>query len=481
MIRTSIKLLLATTLLQFCSAAYAQNTSVSTTKPNSDSLNSDFNLFRSQLVSTHPSLYFYESKVSLTSFLDSCSSAISEHTTINDFFLLLKSVCAKIKDGHLNCKQPDDLQKYDKDRALLFPLQVYFDKGRCFIRASEDKEVPSGAEIISINQISIGEIKQKLFHYISSDGFNTTKKEQVLNRYFGLYFKSVYGEFSHFEIGYRLNNGTIKSLKLKGCWFNKITRTDEPQEQNLLNLQLKREIAILKILSFDPSQLTEKKLDFIRFLDSSFTEIKKNKISDLIIDLRDNGGGRDLYGSLLYSYIAKRSFVYYQSLCSKTSDLPYENLSFSNSSYNDLNKKMLRPIKGGYKLKKTAHANLNRIKPNKNSYKGNIWILINGQTFSTASEFCAIAKSHQRGLFIGEETGGAYLMNTSGPNVSITLPHSKIRLKWGAIQYIMKVKKRRNRESGIAPHFFIKASISDILTQEDKELDFTLRLIAEKR
>ncbi len=55
---------------------------------------------------------------------------------------------------------------------------------------------------------------------------------------------------------------------------------------------------ILKI----PSLATDQ--DFPGFLAETFRRIAERQIRTLVIDLRDNQGGRDEYGALLYAYLA---------------------------------------------------------------------------------------------------------------------------------------------------------------------------------
>lgn len=102
--------------------------------------------------------------------------------------------------------------------------------------------------------------------------------------------------------------------------------------------------------------------------------------------------------------------------------------------------------------------------------------MINGRSFSTTAEFCSIAKSNKRGLFIGEETGGGYYGNNSGSSTIITLPNSGIKIFIPTTKYIMAVNKTEFPDRGIFPDYEIIPAMDDILNNNDVQLNFAFKL-----
>jgi hypothetical protein len=82
--------------------------------------------------------------------------------------------------------------------------------------------------------------------------------------------------------------------------------------------------------------------------------------------------------------------------------------------------------------------------------------------------------------FIGQETGGGYLGNTSGYGRKLTLPNSKIIIDIPALQFVMNVEPKLPFGSGVKPHYEVLPTINQYLNKENVSLEFALKLINEK-
>lgn len=207
-------------------------------------------------------------------------------------------------------------------------------------------------------------------------------------------------------------------------------------------------IALLTIRTFNNSRLEQSGERFSDFLDTAFREIQNKKIKTLIIDIRGNQGGNDENGSLLYSYISKTPFKYYASL--------------------EQTKR---------KLNENEHSNLKLQYPKENAFGDKIYFLIDGRSFSVTAEFAAIARSNNRGLFFGEETGGGYYGNTSGTEENVSLPNSKISCRIPMTKYAMAVKKAKYADRGVIPDLPYYITINDITENKDRQLEYLLNYI----
>ena len=416
----------------------------------SELLKKDYMIFRDSIEKLHAGLYRYRDKNDLDRLFDSSYALLDKSMHITEFYLLLRYLISNIQDGHTSCNLPADLGKHYLDSAKMFPIQLRFINDKAFLTCTTKQGIiPSATEIISIDNKPALQVRDKLFSYLSSDGSNQTKKFWDLNNgaFVPMYYL-VFGEKFSFTVQCKTPEGNLRSVKLNADYFKNIECGTTPiKNPKYLQLDFRaNKIAILTIKTFAGTLLRDGN-EYARFLEASFKQIRNKGIDKLIIDLRDNGGGHDVYGSMLYSYLTDKPFEYYTSLESTTR-----------------------------KFTKEDHPNLSIQQPAKYNYGGKVFFLINGNSFSTTAEFCAIAKSRERGIFVGEETGGGYYGNTSGAMSRVVLPNSRIVVSIPKTKYTMAVKEALHKDRGIIPDFRIVPGIRDIVRKRDVQLHYTLRL-----
>ena len=277
-------------------------------------LKEDFTIFKDSLQKLHPSLYRYQNKEVLTKMFDSCYATLNKQMTVIEYYKVISFLVSAIEDGHTSCFLPREAVKYMLSDKI-FPLQLWFINNQAYIPC-ETKKFPSATELISVDGEQIGKIKEKLFNYLPSDGKIETEKYWEMNNgdnpFFILYYL-IYGRKSSFNVNYKTQTGKIESTVINADNFKNLECFPEPVDIDkylLLDYQ-QNNTAILTIKTFNEDFFKKSNEDFANFLKSSFQEINQKGIKTLIIDLRNNGGGQDNYGSLLYSYLTDKLFSYY--------------------------------------------------------------------------------------------------------------------------------------------------------------------------
>jgi C-terminal processing protease CtpA/Prc len=114
--------------------------------------------------------------------------------------------------------------------------------------------------------------------------------------------------------------------------------------------------------------------------------------------------------------------------------------------------------------------------PGKYPFLGNVFVLIDGGTFSTAADFCAIIHHLKRATIIGEETGGGYYGNNSGPEPRVTLPNSKLQVRVPLYEYWNAVSGDDGQRRGTIPDHVIPTTASNLVRGIDAQLECALKL-----
>ncbi|HEX2847821.1 MAG TPA: S41 family peptidase [Chitinophagaceae bacterium] len=407
-------------------------------------LQQDFAFFRKALQQEHAGLYRYKNKIILDNLFDSCFSKLNHPMSPFEFAKSIMFVISNIEDGHTGTNIPKLLMSYYSEREKMFPAYVYFIDKKAYVLCSRIEELSVGMEILSIDNNPAGEIREKLFQYLPSDGRIETKKQQTLNNgAFPFLYNWIFGNKDSFIVKYKTKEGKNGTTIIRPEFIKNFECDKKCGSGTTKDLQLDflpGNIALLTIRTFDDNRLSGK-YNFSEFLSTSFSEIGIRKINKLIIDLRGNAGGADSYGALLYSYLTKEPFKYFSSIESTTN-----------------------------KVSSKENTLLGMQQPQKNSFSGKIFFLINGLSFSTTADFSSIAKSNNRGKFIGEETGGGYYGNTSGETIKAELPNSKINIIIPKFKYINDVKASTYKDRGVIPDYIITPTIDHILLCKDVQL-----------
>lgn len=448
---------------------------------NPSELKKDFQLFRTALEEAHPGIYRYAAKSSMDGSFESVVKKLDQPITQQEFYKILNPVLTKIGCGHTKLMPSEDKGfMYYYNWETLFPLKLFLDKNRAYVRYSYDTRVKlePGTEITAINGMGMDKIIEGLLNNLFSDGHNQTFKHYELNRYFNALFSNFYLEegkaYNQFNITYK-HRGRKGSMNLPSVSYQTVMQHDTA-EQNSIPYQLEfknSKTALLTLRTFWPD---EEKYNFEAFLKESFTEINTKNVENLILDLRGNEGGKDAFGSLLLSYLANSEFRYYDKLVVATN----ERFSFVEHAqlpegYEQLRTLITQTEDGEFRWE--HNGNLAVQMPQELSFKGRVYVLIDGACFSVTSEFCSVANHLDRVSFIGEETGGGYYGNNSGAFSIVTLPNSKLKLGIPLMAYYTAVGDYEFTDRGIVPHYPVQPTITGILSGRDEVMERTMKII----
>ncbi|HSF52260.1 MAG TPA: S41 family peptidase, partial [Algoriphagus sp.] len=380
-------------------------------------------------------------------------------------------ILVDLKDGHIKWIVQGRDQHYGFFDDQLFPLRLYFDQKSVKVLSHFGGEkTPVLAEVKSINGETIESIEKKLLSGLTyGDGESLGGKYYQLNRFFAAFYSTEYGVSETYSVEIE-NDGKITKWEGKGVKRDQIEtvykKADEPNTFKMIN----QSTGVLDINWFFSN---EDGPDFKKFLKKSFETLEEEGVSNLILDLRGNEGGVEKFGIELYKYLALDKFDYYDFVTTK----PNQKVDFENYT-----SKIFRMANSFSKEKDGIYlftmAPSKTEKPYKNAFKGNLIILIDGQSFSVTTEFASRVKSDRRATFVGEETSGGAEVNSSGFFTILTLPHSKIDLGVPRMGFHMAdLDPTMDKNRGILPDVKVIATAEDMLAGRDAVMERALELV----
>ncbi len=444
----------------------------------------DIELLKNSLLEGHPSLYLYTAKQNFESDFCLLREKVKNGIDLREFYLMLVKTVSHIQDGHTRMMLPTDYRSFIfNESKSIIPLALKFIDNKIFIyqNYSTDNSITDGDEVISLNGIDSKTILARLRSLVTADA----NIKGFLNRRIELEYKELLSLLFNLPATYSLTikklNGISRAVTLRGSTMDSISlmaKNKYPQSIPPLKFEFfvseNKDHAILTIRDF----LRGPDNAYFNFLDSVFTVLQQQQIPHLIIDLRQNVGGYDEHAIALLSYLVKNELKFYKETFINKTYFPF--LKYTNSEqYN----KMAASLKTIIRKDSTYSLTLpweNKYEKKKDkAYKGKIYFLINERVFSSAMALAANAYNYSDAVFIGVESGGAYIGSAGAP-VLLTLPNSKFVVQIPLVYSYYAVHKP-NKTKGLYPTYYVENSMADILANNDRQMQFALKLIHQKK
>ena len=468
------------------------NASGATREMSPAEMQADFDLMRRALEEAHPGLYRYSTKAEMDRWFDGQRAKLSGAMTKGKFEAVLAETVAQIRCGHTSMK-PDAETEAAMKNARKLPLRVLVEGQRLMVLFNDtpdDRTICPGMEIVEINGHKAADLINRFLPLASTDGDIQTGKRRGIAGRFAQYYWWIVERPDDFTVKATDTPGKIVTAKLTG-----VTDEERKKNQNPVNDPMKaaagklmnepRENLSLRFLK-DPQVAAIRVRYFVgdnfpQLVEKTFKTLREKGTETLILDLRDNGGGDDMYGALLVSYLTDKPFRYFDHINVKTitpSFKEHTDLKVDAKALARFREGSTPNPAGGYLLTPKMHPGLAEQQPGKHPFLGKVFILIDGGTFSTAADFCAVVHHLKRATVVGEETGGGYYGNNSGMMPTLTLPNSKVKVRLPLYEYWNAVDGYDGKRRGTRPDYVVELKTADVLRGVDGQLDRALKLAA---
>ena len=454
-------------------------------------LQEDFSIMRRHLETMHAGLYSYTPKAKMDQRFASIEKQLNQPLTEIQFYQLVGPLLADIKDAHTSIYASGACLDYVDEKMKLLPLGVRWIGGQLFITRnfSRNEEVQQGDILKIVNGESALELFEEMLPYMQRDGNNLTSPRRDLSGRFMDFYGLFYGQPEVFEVELESANGENKKLKLMPeTWTDQLKiweerygpRPSAPKEK--LDLKIEGDIATMTVRSWHPGRIKRGGQNFKKFFKNAFQQIDESNVQHLILDMRDNGGGSEVVFMQLFGHLVDQPYTVYKELSSVTIEIP-DHQYYPYDKVKQLEKygKIAMEKRGDrYYIKDSKDASLRPAKPLAPHYKGKLYVLINERSHSATGDLSGVIRQHNRGLFIGTESGGNPYENVAGDAPFLHLPNTGVRVAIPILKYVINIDKK-NPGRGIIPDHAVEPSIQDILQKKDVVMEFALDLIDKER
>lgn len=402
-------------------------------------------------------------------------------------YLAIAQLLTKIKCGHSYpnfFNQPDEVQKELFEKRDKLPFTFRWINGVMVVTNPMQSGLARGSEITRVNGIPTKEILRNLMTVARADGSNDAKRVAYLEatgaggyEAFDVYYPLFYpvgNKAFDLELRQAPRQVQVAPISLEERQISKAATSNAPAFSDRM---IRPDVAVLDMPGW---ALYNSKWDWRAYLKDFFTRVTKDKVPNLIIDIRANEGGIEI-GKTILSYLTEQpfspapfeAFTRYRRV---PDDLkPY--LSTWDRSFQDWGTQATEVGPYRYLLKRGFDDSQTPIKPAAIRYPGRVFVLMGPTNSSATFQFLADVEQTKLATTVGQPSGGNRRGINGGAFFFMSLPNSKIEFDIPLIAYIPKAPQR---DEGIKPNVFVRPTAAAVAQGRDLEMEAALRLCDQK-
>lgn len=487
----------------------------------------DIRYIQKKITKLHPSIDWYIPKETLNYKFDSLYQVIQTPLTPNEFFLKISPIVASVRQGHMSM-QPlmkrysnrENKELIKKGTGPLSQFDLIWKDEKLYIlkNKSHDSTIIKGTQILSINELKPMDLYLKYKKTFTADGFNQSWYPHKFSKNFSTYFTLEKGiqdsltyVFNHegntfVKTIHRSKKKDLPKIKKDSIVAQKNVKKDPivvKFEKDSLKSDVKKKIifgydykektfaksltyhekdssiAILKLLNFS-------KGNYKKAYAAIFKEIEDKKVKTLVLDLRGNPGGRINDAQEIYAYLSKEAFQFIQptTVTSRTS-VAFNSFRGTPTLVLAIISPFIPLVSAALYLKTSKSEdgktyfklkNENIQQPKDNNFQGDLYVIINGGSFSASCILSANLKGSKRAIFVGEETGGTFNGTVAGRMPIFKAPNSKLPVRIGLMD-IRTTYQLEDGGKGVTPDIEIIPTIEDKIQEVDPEMNWILEQV----
>ncbi|NVJ97295.1 MAG: S41 family peptidase [Alphaproteobacteria bacterium] len=340
---------------------------------------------------THPQLtYTIQDIDAFYAEVQAIKDSVDAPLTQAELWQKLTPVNAAFSDGHLLVGYKSNksyLQEKLADGAKLFPFDILItDQNELVVKSLAGGEATEhrGAKITSINGVSSSLVVAEILK--RQHGDTAGHRRTLAEKRWGFLYLATFGSSDRFDLSVD-DGGEVREISLAGHGDLERSAYSTKTFADDFSCSIKGDnTAYVKIDQF----YWDSPEEYMAFMDGCFTQFRSENAENLIVDIRENGGGDDMFWMAgVMKYVAK---------------VPYRH----GSSYKvRILEKYRDP---GETIGDVVEGEIGRMRQPEtevaNSFDGNFYLLVGPYSYSSSILFANAVKDHEIGKIVGVPTDG---------------------------------------------------------------------------
>jgi hypothetical protein len=446
----------------------------------------DLELAISAVEAAMPDLYWRQSRQAWEQRKQTARTAAVRAKSEETLYRALRPLLSAIGEGHLSAARSDGMACRFKESAHLFPLDLLWRDDGAFVVAGfgNAADVPPGTKLLSVNGTNDRAMLEQMAQFSAHDGdIRTGVMRDRHGRGYAAVRWQLLGNEAGYDVSLRLPGGKAVRRRLLPVAFS--ARPPQPADlPSVATLQwADSDTAYLHVPTFSNRRYRAVNANYRSTIQGIFDTLATRGAKNLILDLRDNGGGSESNEGLLFSHLVEEPMRKYASVRSRENHIRVTSTSgksFEHRIYDDDELKTTEPDPAGRLQRINAPpiglmTHWDKAAP---VFKGRLVVLAGGYTFSGAAELASTLRAANRGLFIGEEVGGTHGGNTSGYKWDLKLPNSGIEVGIPLLAFKF-VWPETARHRGAMPHCAVRPEVDERRVENDAAYRLAVAVLAQ--
>jgi C-terminal processing protease CtpA/Prc len=455
-----------------------------------DAAKADLKTFSDILKKAHPSLNLYISAERFNTLIDSLNKSITETISLNDLYNKLIFIVDEIGCSHTGVQIPDYVYDTLDHRNYFFPYPVAFIDGKLLVN-EEGLDLPQGTEITAINKEPVEDILHNIMRYNPVEGRHRSIQIEMAASQFEMQYYLSHGKKERFTIKTIDTNGISKTVYKDAVNYEKVVDHsnniyyfDAVDADYNCYFSKEKDYAYLRIATFAFNR-TQQQDAFENFCNNTFELLKYKHPANLIIDLRQNSGGKLYNAFFLYSFFAKKPFREYDKVYSKIKAVPFKEC-YSDNFWASDEQSINDYLTNEFKQRTTDHyyaipdSLISTWDPDVNHFNGKVYVVVNCETASSASYFATMIKNSGVGKIVGENACGGSYSGNGYQTLRYTLPQSHIKFYFPYAHMLYTFKDEKNTAMGLMPDYVVPNTYESFKNNSDKQLWFIVDSLVSK-